>query len=242
LPNIDEHCRRTLKKYGVEGRDIHKWLDEPSRKYAGRHREFRHDTETIRLAGEVFGSKYDKTLAENIALDHIMADHEEEIERRNKQKQQGIYRGFTEGERKEFYSQFTKYNTSYRLYSQLKKRREKKTWFGKIWFPLNEESSFWDCELCGKRIGRFKLKTVSLRHYGFPPRDRIRVCSKCRNKVNEEQKKSMQIDPADLDCICPECGQQVLKTMLPCEQTLCPKCGSRMAQHQKGVERNVEKL
>jgi hypothetical protein len=82
MPNIDEHCKRTLKKYGVEGTDIHKWLDEPSRKYAGRHREFRHDTETIRLVGEIFGSKYGRRLAENIALDHIMADHEEEIKKR----------------------------------------------------------------------------------------------------------------------------------------------------------------
>lgn len=83
MPNIDEHCKRTLKKYGVEGRDIHKWLDEPSRKYTSGHREFRHDTETIRFAGEIFGSKYGKALAENIALDHIMADHEEEIRKRS---------------------------------------------------------------------------------------------------------------------------------------------------------------
>lgn len=82
MPNINRHCKRTLKKYGVEGRDIHKWLDEPSRKYAGRHREFRHDTETTRLVGEVFGGKYGRRLAENIALDHIMADHEEEIKKR----------------------------------------------------------------------------------------------------------------------------------------------------------------
>jgi len=83
MPNLEEHCRRTLKQYGVEGRDIHSWLDEPSRQYATAHRQFRHDTETVRLAGEIFGKVYGKSLAENIALDHIMMDHEEEIKRRN---------------------------------------------------------------------------------------------------------------------------------------------------------------
>ena len=82
MPNLEEHCKSTLKHYGVEGRDIHAWLDEPSRQYAGTHRQFRHDSETVRLVGEVFGKKYGKSLAENIALDHIMLDHEEEIEKR----------------------------------------------------------------------------------------------------------------------------------------------------------------
>lgn len=82
MPNLEEHCKRTLKRYGVEGRDIHKWLDKPSRKYAGAHRQFRHDTETIRLVGEIFGKKYGRSLAENIALDHIMLDHEEEVKKR----------------------------------------------------------------------------------------------------------------------------------------------------------------
>ncbi len=81
MPNVEEHCRSTLKRYGMEGRDIHQWLDEPSRKFAGGHREFRHDTETIRLVGKIFGQQYG-SLAENIALDHIMLDHEEEIENR----------------------------------------------------------------------------------------------------------------------------------------------------------------
>ena len=81
MPNLEGHCKRTLKRYGVKGRDIHEWLDKPSRKYAGTHRQFRHDTETIRLVGEVFGKKYGRSLAENIALDHIMLDHEEEIKK-----------------------------------------------------------------------------------------------------------------------------------------------------------------
>ncbi len=83
MPNLEEHCARTLRIYKVEGRDIHSWLDEPSREYAGSHRQFRHDTETVKLVGELFGKTYGKELAENIALDHIMADHEGEVKNRN---------------------------------------------------------------------------------------------------------------------------------------------------------------
>jgi hypothetical protein len=83
MPNLEEHCKHTFERYDVEGRDIHQWLDEPSRKYAGRHREFRHDSETVKLAGDLFGKKYGRTLAENIVLDHIMLDHKEEIQRRD---------------------------------------------------------------------------------------------------------------------------------------------------------------
>jgi len=83
MPNLEEHCRRTLQRYKVEGRDIHSWIDNPSRKYAGSHRQFRHDTETIKLVGQLFGKNYGEELARNIALDHIMADHETEIKSSN---------------------------------------------------------------------------------------------------------------------------------------------------------------
>jgi hypothetical protein len=75
MPNLYEHCKKTFAKYGVEGQDIHGWIDDPSRTYVAAHRQFRHDTETIRLVGELFGNKYGKSLAENITLDHIMLDH-----------------------------------------------------------------------------------------------------------------------------------------------------------------------
>lgn len=79
MPNHEEHCQHSFNRYGVRGDDIHTFLDQPC-KLAGRgHRTFRHDTKTIKLVGEMFGKKYGKTLAENIALDHITADHEETI-------------------------------------------------------------------------------------------------------------------------------------------------------------------
>jgi len=83
MPSLEEHCKHSLKRYGVEGRDIHIWLDEPSQHYAGLHREFRHDEKTIILAGETFGKIYGEDEAQAIALDHIMADHEESIKKRS---------------------------------------------------------------------------------------------------------------------------------------------------------------
>jgi hypothetical protein len=72
-----------LKRYGVEGKDIHIWLDEPARHYAGIHREFRHDEKTIILVGKTFGKIYGEDKAQAIALDHIMADHEESLKKRS---------------------------------------------------------------------------------------------------------------------------------------------------------------
>jgi len=82
LPSYEEHCQHTLKHYGVRGDDIHKYLDEPCRVAGQGHRQFRHDSETVKLVGQVFGKKYGRELAENIALDHIMLDHKEEIRKR----------------------------------------------------------------------------------------------------------------------------------------------------------------
>jgi hypothetical protein len=83
MPNLEEHCKHSLKRYEVEGRDIHSWLDEPSRHYAGIHREFRHDEKTIILVGKTFGEIYGEDKAQAIALDHIMADHEESLKKRS---------------------------------------------------------------------------------------------------------------------------------------------------------------
>ncbi|MCL5948935.1 MAG: hypothetical protein M1490_00460, partial [Candidatus Bathyarchaeota archaeon] len=82
MPNIEEHCGASFKEFKVEGRDIHAWLDEPCRVYAGLHRQFRHDTETIELVGKKFGEKYGVALAENIGLQHIMLDHKERIDKK----------------------------------------------------------------------------------------------------------------------------------------------------------------
>lgn len=82
MPSHEEHCQHTLKRYGVRGDDIHKYLDEPCKVAGQGHREFRHDSNTVKLVGQIFEKKYGRELAENIALDHIMLDHKEKIKNR----------------------------------------------------------------------------------------------------------------------------------------------------------------
>lgn len=71
MPLNAEHALHTLKRYGVTGEDIHKWMDEPSR-VIGNHRKFRHDPE--QQIPKIFLKKYGDELARNIILDHIFLD------------------------------------------------------------------------------------------------------------------------------------------------------------------------
>jgi len=82
MPDHEEHCQHSLQRYGVRADDIHSFLDEPSKEFGPAHREFRHDSETVELVGEMFGAKYGCEVAENVALDHIMLDHAQEIQQR----------------------------------------------------------------------------------------------------------------------------------------------------------------
>jgi hypothetical protein len=170
MPNLEEHCKHTFKTYGVEGREIHQWLDNPSRKYAGRHREFRHDSETVKLVGDVFGKKYGRTLAENIALDHIMLDHKEEIQRRN------IERAI-DSTTKMTVDPFIK-----KIIDDFKVRKTKRSLsslFDK-WYPKNDDSSYLDCELCGNKGKYYRLYGITI-----SPELRIRTCKKCKDELFE---------------------------------------------------------
>ena len=74
MPSNDEHCRRTKKRYGVRGEDIHRWMDEPVKLYGSKHRKSRHTTDYIPL---MFIEKYGRDLTTLIMEDHILADREE---------------------------------------------------------------------------------------------------------------------------------------------------------------------
>ena len=80
MPNYKEHCEHTLSKYGVSGEDIHTWMDEPVRFCGQSHRQFRHNSNTVKEVGRIFGSRYGRELAENIAIDHIMLDMKQSIQ------------------------------------------------------------------------------------------------------------------------------------------------------------------
>lgn len=52
IPSHEEHCQNTLKKFGVRGDDIHKYMDELCTVFGREHRQFRHKAETVKLIGE----------------------------------------------------------------------------------------------------------------------------------------------------------------------------------------------
>ena len=72
MPNNSVHRLRSLERYGVEGGDIHTWMDEPTKVYSADHRVFRHDSDWI---PKFFIDKYGEDLARNIMLDHIIYDN-----------------------------------------------------------------------------------------------------------------------------------------------------------------------
>ena|SRR3972149_3312694 len=77
MPNLEEHCKHSEKRYGVRGEDIHSWMDETSQIAGKSHRKYRHDLKSIPIAIQIFGAKYGADVVENIFLDHLKADSEE---------------------------------------------------------------------------------------------------------------------------------------------------------------------
>lgn len=71
MPNNLEHCQRSLERYGVEGEDIHSWMDEPAKIYGSVHRLLRHELDWI---PKQFIDKYGEDLTRNIMLDHVSFD------------------------------------------------------------------------------------------------------------------------------------------------------------------------
>lgn len=154
MPNIEEHCKHSLKRYGAEGRDIHMWLDEPSRLYAGIHREFRHDEKTIILAGKTFGKTYGEDMAQAITLDHIMADHEESIKKR------GEKNGSAFSELRAYQEEKTKYEKKKK---ELRKLLREESDLPEI--KSGEVRDFLDRHYAHKKADLKKLAEISLRHW-----------------------------------------------------------------------------
>ncbi len=154
MPSLEEHCKHTLKRFKVEGRDIHKWLDEPSRVYGGIHREFRHDEETIIIIGKLFGDLYGVDIAQAIALDHIIADHEEAIKKRNERTTEQLV------EIKNYKVEKTKYKKKKQELTRLIK--------GTINLPEIKTSSMRDYleTVCSDQSSALRnLAEISLRHW-----------------------------------------------------------------------------
>lgn len=91
MPDHEEHCLHSEKRYGIRGADIHQWIDEPSQIAGGSHRNYRHDLESITIAIEAFGKIYGAEMVENIFLDHLKTDSEKN--RKNKKQKQTTAQG-----------------------------------------------------------------------------------------------------------------------------------------------------
>ena len=90
MPNREDHCKHSEKRYGVRGEDIHSWIDEPSQVAGGSHRDFRHDLSSLQTAIQLFGDLYGVEMVENIFLDHLKADSQEHRRRTKELTKNGL--------------------------------------------------------------------------------------------------------------------------------------------------------
>ena len=90
MPNHEEHCLHSEKRYGVRGDEIHAWIDEPSKVSGGTHREYRHNLNSLQTAIQIFGKSYGAEMVENIFLDHLRADSEEKRKRKEELEKRGV--------------------------------------------------------------------------------------------------------------------------------------------------------
>lgn len=93
MPEHEEHCQHSFKRYGIRGDDIHTWMDEPSKIVIGAsHRMFRHSYADLSMAIQIFGEKYGDKNVENIFIDHLILD-KTGMEDNREQSQTGIIWG-----------------------------------------------------------------------------------------------------------------------------------------------------
>lgn len=70
MPNHEEHCVESLKRYGKTFSEVHAWMDEPCLILGAQHRIYRHNPYvTPTEAKAIFGD-----LADHVCLDHIRLD------------------------------------------------------------------------------------------------------------------------------------------------------------------------
>ncbi|MCG6537124.1 MAG: hypothetical protein L7F78_21050 [Syntrophales bacterium LBB04] len=75
MPSLETHCAESLRLFGEEFEDVHRWLDEfaGSQEYGFRHRHKRHHLGGINRAAKLFGEK-----AALAARQHVISDLQEE--------------------------------------------------------------------------------------------------------------------------------------------------------------------
>ena len=159
MPNLEEHCKHCLDLFGYEGREVHKWLDEPSRYYGGSHRVLRHDRDTAIMIGKMFGKYYGEgiegqIIAQGIFFAHIFLDIEAS-------KKKGLEpHQFTPEQLQELEEEKPKYKQEMeRVQKQIKELSELPE------ISTREMREYLDIKLGHKSVESRLLAEVSLRHW-----------------------------------------------------------------------------
>ena len=71
MPYFKEHCEISLKKFGEDGKEYHKWIDHYA-KYGYRHRQVLHNKEGIEVGVQLFGESARRHLEQHIKDDYSL--------------------------------------------------------------------------------------------------------------------------------------------------------------------------
>ncbi len=77
MPDLNIHMEQSLFYYGYDFKELHQWIDDPSKLYAGSHRVVRHDIDDIKLVLEIFKDKVPekyRMFIRDAFLDHLILD------------------------------------------------------------------------------------------------------------------------------------------------------------------------
>jgi hypothetical protein len=72
MPNHEEHCEESRRRYGKPFSELHRWMDEPSLMLGTDHRMYRHNPYKTPLeARRIFGENADHACLDHIRLDEL---------------------------------------------------------------------------------------------------------------------------------------------------------------------------
>ena len=87
MPNHEEHCEESRRRYGKSFSELHRWMDEPSLMMGTDHRMYRHNPYKTPLeARRMFGENADHACLDHIRLDELGGTKPSEEERKETMK------------------------------------------------------------------------------------------------------------------------------------------------------------
>jgi len=71
---LDRHMLRAKTLFGIDGKEVHEWLDEFALLYGANHRVYRHNWRGVQHVQKCWGD-----IAAKIAIQHILDDGDDVI-------------------------------------------------------------------------------------------------------------------------------------------------------------------